>query len=401
MFRSQRLLGSIVAGIGGLVALFALFRLPYITKIDFTNISFVPPTTVPSIQLTTQSGIGGSPALLMGLLSITAIVVAVMQVLTRGTVDTPITRKVTSALILLGLLVLVTSFLSHIDSFPLHPAAYSFSQQTEIYTNGAKAVNGTSGDTPAYYYGSGFWFYMLGMVLVIVGSGIFVQSGPIFGQARKILHNKEQSSFWKAWSSMFGQHRNLGLIISGIGCLLALLAFLLLPYITRAQVFGRDVQLTTSTASQLTLAGNWLFLLGGLLTLILAVCMGWQMLRSGTAKDGRMLQITILLIVLSSLILAVSLIPYSSNSATLVSHTFIRNPANNSPSFTCASDTSTIGSDNPTALSTTTVVGCVEAALSIDYGPGFWLFVVGMILVFVGSFEQIRAFQTEKAITSS
>ena len=400
MSRSQQVLGSIISGIGGVVVLFALLRLTYITKIDFTNTSFVSPTALPGIQVTTQGAMGGSwQVLLIELLAVIAIVFAVIQLFTGKAADTPITRKATKVLIVLGLLVLVASFLPYLSysgSFIPHPTFYSFSQQTEIYTNGAKATNGTSGSSLAYYYSSGFWLYMIGMVLIIIGIGISVQSRPIFRRVRKIVHNKKQRHFWEVRSSIFSSQWNLGLIISGIGGLLSLFAFLLLPYITKAQVLGSDIQLTISTASQLTLSGNWIFLLGGLLTVILAACIAWQMFTSRIAKEARMIQITMLMIILSSLILVVSLILYSSSSATLVSHTFIRNPANNAPTFTCSSDTTFIGSANPTALSTTRVVGCIEAALSIDYGSGFWLYIAGIILVLVGSLERIRTLRTEK-----
>src|SRR5438876_279403 len=121
---------------------------------------------------------------------------------------------------------------------------------------------------------------------------------------------------------MSTSQRSLGSIISGIGALLALLAFLLLPYITTAQVSGKDIQLTTSTAWQFALEGNKIFWLGGLLTGILIAVTGWQIFRSRTTRDARVLGTTILLIVLSSLILLILFNLYSSNSPTLVSHTF-------------------------------------------------------------------------------
>jgi hypothetical protein len=188
---------------------------------------------------------------------------------------------------------------------------------------------------------------------------------------------------------MYTSQRNLGSIISGVGVLLALLAFLWLPYITAAQVSGRDIQLTTNTALQLALQGNWMFGLGGLLTGILIAVTGSQILRSRTTRDARVLRATILLVVLSSLILLVLFNLYSSSSPTLISHTFTRSPADNSPTFTCASDRSSIDSANSSgAVSTTIVATCTEAALSFDYGPGFWLYILGMTLVIVGSLVQ-------------
>ena len=200
---------------------------------------------------------------------------------------------------------------------------------------------------------------------------------------------------------MFGSQRTLGWLISGIGALLAVLAFLLLPYLTTAHVMGRHVELTTRTAAQLALAGNGICWLGGLLTVLVLACIGWQRFRSRTAKDASKLQTTILLLMVSALLVVGSLLLYRSSSVTLVSHTFIRNPADNAPTFTCASTTSSLGSAHPTAVSTTTVAMCMEAALSIDYGPGFWVYVVGMMLVLVGSLEQIRTFRTVKAPTPS
>jgi hypothetical protein len=188
---------------------------------------------------------------------------------------------------------------------------------------------------------------------------------------------------------MSTSQRNFGSIISAVGTLLALLAFLFLPYITTAQVSGTDIQLTTSTALQLALEGNKIFWLEGLLTGILIAGIGWQILRSRTARDLRIPYTTILLIVLSSLILLVLFKLYSSSSPTLISHAFTRSFADYSPTFTCASDRSSIGSANSSgALSTTIVATCTEAALSFDYGPGFWLYIVGMILVIVGSLVQ-------------
>jgi hypothetical protein len=183
----------------------------------------------------------------------------------------------------------------------------------------------------------------------------------------------------------------LGLILAVIGTLLGLAAFLWLPYITTAQVVGSNVQLTAATALSLAQNGKPLYWLEGLSTILLLGGIGWYIYRLKATQPSVMPGIARLLVFVSMLVLFFLLYFYSTHSPGIVIHTTMLRPTSTSTSltFTCGSGTESIesvhSSSTPTTVTSASLLAaCTEAAPSIDYGLGFWCYILGMVFVILG-----------------
>jgi hypothetical protein len=293
-----------------------------------------------------------------------------------------------------GLLVLFSLFSDLAISMSPHVAYHSVLQDTQAYSNGASASGGGSGNGFAYYTGSGFWLCLLGAVLIFIGYGVLAR-------AEIQLQGNPQTSSAPSSPGI------LGLIIAFIGTLLALGAFLWLPYITTAHIAGSGVQLITATALSLAQSGKFLYWLEGLSAVLLLGGISWYLYRIKATQLSGMSRIPKLLVLASMTILLVLLYSYSANSPSIVAHTTIlRSAASTSFTFTCGSGTESFGSvpsgSTPaTVTSTSLIAACTEAAPSVNYGPGFWCYILGMVLVTVGVMvQEARSVRDRVAVSS-
>lgn len=168
MSRLQRILGSIIAGIGSLVCLFAFFSLPSMLSIDFPTLG--PPSSATALRLVTNtaaqhgdllSWLGGGLAAILLL----GIVVQALRSLRA--------EKVGARLpILLATLALLVLLIEYLDFLPVRVAYLELTRQTEPHASSV-----STGSSPAYYLGPGFWFYLVGMVLVLVGGVVSRRAG--------------------------------------------------------------------------------------------------------------------------------------------------------------------------------------------------------------------------------
>lgn len=156
MFLSKGNLGYIISEIGGIVALFAFFALPYI------SLGFLGSATGSQLANMNSQFIQGTGALwLEPLVAVIIIGIAGYQIFRNkgGVIAAPAGKGGAVGLIILGALTLVALLIKYaIDAQPPSQSGYSY-----------------SGLTLASLYGSGFWTYAISMIIVLAGG--IVQAG--------------------------------------------------------------------------------------------------------------------------------------------------------------------------------------------------------------------------------
>jgi hypothetical protein len=370
---TQRTIGSLILLIGGLITLIAFFFLPYITKIDLSSISQAPTNTPFVTALVSQS----APSVLAAF-SLLALGFSAEGLSTQGVSRIPLIRAMRWLWMLGGLFALFSLFSDLVMSISSHVAFHFVLQDSQTYSNGSGASGNSMSNDIAYYTGSGFWLCLIGTVLIFVGYGMLTRTETQLQENSKVSFASSSLSI-------------LGLILAVIGTLLALAAFLWLPYITTAQVVGSTMQLTTATALSLAQNGQSLYWLEGLSAVLLLGGIGWYIYRLKATQLSVVPRIAKLLVFVSMLVLFFLLRSYSTHSPGIVVNTTMLRPTSTSTSLTlsCASDTMSIeglhSSSTPTTVTSVSLVAaCTEAAPSIDYGPGFWCAILGMVFVIVG-----------------
>lgn len=179
---------------------------------------------------------------------------------------------------------------------------------------------------------------------------------------------------------MFKPQSNPGYIIISIGGLLALVAFLLLPYVTTATSTSTGLLLVTTTALQRAIDGESGLIVAGLVALFMLLGIGLRIVRKATAKPEGI--VTALVFILAGTLMLV-LLSHFYVSPTVVSHSVTRGATSATTSFTCSSGIANGG------FNSTTTDSCTEVALTPYYGPGFWLYMLGMVLVISGDLLQL------------
>lgn len=172
MSRSQRILGSLIAGIGNLVALFAFFSLPSLLSIDFPTAGPLSSTPAPRLVTETAAQHGDLLSWLEGgLVAILLLAVVIQAVRSR----TP-QRGGARLLIVLAALALLVLLIDYLGLLPGRVAYLEVTRHSEPHASSV-----ATGSSPAYYLGPGFWFSLVGMVLVTVGGVVSLRAGKDAG----------------------------------------------------------------------------------------------------------------------------------------------------------------------------------------------------------------------------